>query len=57
MSLVRFEGRDGIGMVDQGNVLRYLPSYFSLDLGVDYSFKLLRKISTGWCFIDQCHQS
>ena len=39
LSLVRLEGRDGIGMVDQGNVLRYLPPYFSLDLGLDYNFK------------------
>lgn len=38
LSLIRLEGRDGIGNVDQGNVLRYLPLYFSLDLGVDYSF-------------------
>ncbi len=39
LSLVRLDGRDGIGMVDQGNVFRYLPPYFSLDLGLDYSFK------------------
>ncbi len=39
LSYVRLEGRDGIGMVDQGNVFRYLPPYFSLDLGLDYSFK------------------
>jgi len=43
LSLVRLEGRDGIGMVDQGNVFRYLPPYFSLDLGLDYSFKCLRQ--------------
>ena len=43
LSLVRLEGRDGIGMVDQGNVFRYLPPYFSLDLGLDYSFKCFKQ--------------
>lgn len=43
LSLVRLEGRDGIGMVDQGAVLRYLPPYFSLDLGFDYSFSFFKQ--------------
>ncbi|MEO6130338.1 MAG: TonB-dependent receptor [Saprospiraceae bacterium] len=38
LSLVRLDGRDGIGMADQGNSFRYLPAYFSLDLGLDYAF-------------------
>ncbi|MEO5906961.1 MAG: hypothetical protein ABIQ11_09555, partial [Saprospiraceae bacterium] len=41
ISLVRLEG-SGIGMIDQGTVLKYLPAYFSLDLGLDYSFTLLK---------------
>lgn len=38
LSLVRLDGHDGIGMADQGNSFRFLPPYFSLDLGLDYSF-------------------
>ena len=43
ISLVRLEGNGGIGMVDQGNVLRYLPPYFSLDLELNYSFQLFKQ--------------
>ena len=43
LSLIRLEGRDGIGMVDQGNVYRYLPPYFTLDLGLDYSFTIFKQ--------------
>jgi hypothetical protein len=43
LSYVRLEGGDGIGMVDQGNVVRYLPAYFSLDLGVDYAFHVFHQ--------------
>ena len=43
VSLVRLEGRDGIGMVDQSMVLRYLPPYFSLDLALDYSFRIFKQ--------------
>lgn len=43
LSLVRLEGRDGIGMVEQRAVERFLPSYFSLDLGLDYSFRLFNQ--------------
>ncbi|MFZ1676676.1 MAG: TonB-dependent receptor [Saprospiraceae bacterium] len=38
LSLVRIDGRDGIGMGDPNQSFRYLPPYFSLDLGLDYSF-------------------
>lgn len=40
ISLIRLEGQGGVGMVDQGMVVRYLPPYFSLDLALDYSFRL-----------------
>ncbi len=40
ISLIRLEGQGEIGMVNQGMVLRYLPPYFSLDLGLDYSFRI-----------------
>ncbi|HSF90095.1 MAG TPA: TonB-dependent receptor, partial [Saprospiraceae bacterium] len=38
LSLVRLDGRNGIGMEDFDAVQRYLPAYFSLDLGLDFSF-------------------
>lgn len=40
ISLIRLEGQDGIGTADQRNVLRHLDPYFSLDLGLDYNFKI-----------------
>lgn len=40
VSLVKLEGQGGIGDVDQVNVIRYLPPYFSLDLALDYSFRI-----------------
>jgi hypothetical protein len=43
LSLVRLEGRDGIGMVNQRAVERFLPPYFSVDLGLDYSFTLFKQ--------------
>lgn len=43
ISLVRLDGHDGIGMVDQATVLRYLPVYFSLDLALDYSFRIFKQ--------------
>ena len=43
VSLIRLEGRDGIGMVDYNSVQRYLPAYFSLDLGLEYSFILFKQ--------------
>ena len=30
-------------MVDYNSVQRYLPAYFSLDLGLDYSFTLFKQ--------------
>lgn len=39
LSFVRLDGRDGIEMADQANSFDELPPYFSLDLGLDYSFK------------------
>lgn len=38
LSLVRIDGGGGIGMGDPKQAFRYLPPYFSLDLGLDYSF-------------------
>jgi hypothetical protein len=43
LSLIRLEGSGGIDMVDQENVIRYLPPYFSLDLGADYSFRVFNQ--------------
>jgi outer membrane receptor protein involved in Fe transport len=43
LSLVRLDGRDGIGMANYKAVQRYLPAYFSLDLGLDYSFTLFKQ--------------
>jgi hypothetical protein len=43
LSLVRLDGRNGIGKVNYRAVQRYLPAYFSLDLGVDYSFMLFKQ--------------
>ncbi|HQW25831.1 MAG TPA: TonB-dependent receptor, partial [Saprospiraceae bacterium] len=43
LSLVRLDGRNGIGMEDFNAVQRYLPSYFSLDLGLDFSFLLFKQ--------------
>lgn len=42
LSLVRLDGRNGIGMEDFDAVQRYLPAYFSLDLGLDFSFLLFK---------------
>lgn len=40
LSLVRLSsGHGGLGNADYNTVLRYLPPYFSLDLGLEYSFK------------------
>ncbi|HSF90348.1 MAG TPA: hypothetical protein VLA46_13085, partial [Saprospiraceae bacterium] len=33
----------GIGMEDFNAVQRYLPAYFSLDLGLDFSFLLFKQ--------------
>jgi hypothetical protein len=43
LSLVRLDGRNGIGMEDFNAVQRYLPAYFSLDLGLDFSFLLFKQ--------------
>jgi hypothetical protein len=43
LSLIRLEGTDGIGNVDQREVQRYLPPYFSLDLGIDYVFRCFKQ--------------
>lgn len=43
ISFVRLEGRGGIGMENQQNVVRYLPPFFSLDIGADYSFDLFKQ--------------
>ncbi|MDZ4748378.1 MAG: TonB-dependent receptor [Saprospiraceae bacterium] len=43
LSLVRLDGRNGIGMENFNAVERYLPPYFSLDLGLDYSFLLFKQ--------------
>ncbi len=40
LSLIRLEGQGGIGMANQVAVFRYLDPYFSLDLALDYSFKV-----------------
>ena len=40
VSLIRLEGQGGIGMVDQAVVVRHIPEYFSLDLALDYTFKI-----------------
>ena len=43
LSLVRLNGHGGIGNANYETVLRYLPSYFSLDLGLDYTFKCFQQ--------------
>lgn len=43
VSLIRLDGRDGIGHVDYSSVTDNLPAYFSLDLGVEYSFTLFKQ--------------
>jgi hypothetical protein len=43
LSLVRLDGRDGIGMADYEAVQRYLPAYFSLDLGLEYTFRIFKQ--------------
>jgi hypothetical protein len=43
LSLVRLNQRGGIGQVNFETVTRYLPAYFSLDLGLDYTFKLFKQ--------------
>ena len=43
VSLIRLDGRDGIGNVDYSSVQDYLPAYFSLDLGLEYSFALFKQ--------------
>jgi hypothetical protein len=43
LSYVRLDGRNGIEMADQDNSFSELPPYFSLDLGLDYSFKCFRR--------------
>jgi hypothetical protein len=44
LSFIKLENNNGgIGMVDQGTVIRYLPLYFSLDLGLDYSFSCFKQ--------------
>ncbi len=42
LSLVRIDGRDGIGTGNPDQSFRYLPPYFSLDLGLDYSFNCFK---------------
>lgn len=42
LSLVQLEG-DGIGDADFAAVQDYLPAYFSLDISLDYHFKLIRQ--------------
>ena len=43
VSLIRLEGKDGIGHVDYSSVKDNLPAYFSLDLGLEYSFTLFKQ--------------
>ena len=43
LSLVRLDGRGGIGNANYTAVQRYLPPYFSLDLGLEYSFALFKQ--------------
>lgn len=43
LSLIRLDGHGGIGNANYETVLRYLPSYFSLDLGLEYSFKCFQQ--------------
>ena len=43
LSLVRLNQRGGIGQVNFETVTRYLPAYFSLDVGLDYTFKLFKQ--------------
>ncbi len=45
LSLVRLGERDGIGMTDYNSLQRFLPPYFSLDLGLDYSFPLFKQLA------------
>ncbi len=42
ISFVRLDDHDGIGNVQQKSVVKYLPAYFSLDMALDYSFKINR---------------
>lgn len=42
LSLIRLSEGDGIGMTTYKAVKRFLPAYFSLDLGLDYSFTLFQ---------------
>lgn len=43
ISYVRLEGHGGIDRIDQNAVVSYLPAYFSLDLGLDYAFRLFKQ--------------
>jgi hypothetical protein len=43
LSFIRLEGRGGLQDVDRESVVRYLPPYFSIDLGIDYAFRLFRQ--------------
>lgn len=43
LSLVRLGGGGGLGMTDYKAVQRFLPAYFSLDLGLEYSFTLFKQ--------------
>ncbi|HZV70559.1 MAG TPA: carboxypeptidase-like regulatory domain-containing protein [Saprospiraceae bacterium] len=40
LSLIKIDGHGGAGMGDPDNSFKYLPAYFSLDLGLDYSFTI-----------------
>jgi ferric enterobactin receptor len=42
LSLVKIDGKDGIGMGDPHESFSYLPAYFSLDVGLDYSFNCFK---------------
>lgn len=43
VSFRRIEGQGGIGMADYEMSVRYIPSYFSLDLGLDYTFSIAKQ--------------
>ncbi|HUR31771.1 MAG TPA: TonB-dependent receptor [Saprospiraceae bacterium] len=43
VSFRRIEGQGGIGMADYEMSVKYIPSYFSLDLGLDYTFSIAKQ--------------
>lgn len=40
VSFIRLQGQGGLDMADQATSLEYLPAYFSMDLAIDYSFRI-----------------